>query len=506
MVMHVRAPRSPFVSLGISRAPRSLGRCTILQARPVPPTPHSYYDQVQPTETALSGKGSLKDALTTFAMERVSIRVLYNKYELLGGSKKALLATLQFFEDLEVACSRRLQQAPAAVDDDAAPVPTGSLTIPLALERGPEKGAQFLHSNGEAGEAFLFNSRPVFRVLAQGAKKIVEPVICITFFGAAVILTGLRLSDLVTVHCRDKGEGGAEKIAVEGAKVEGGGIDDEDAWITDDGSFGSENDIEDKGQAEQKNQVTGKGERKERPDDHDVSEKENSAAAVDVDEKVNAPGMTRIEKEGIANGRARSEGLRKKDIGPATEEAEANEQQLDSSNFDVERALAQLRAGDIGAANAEPLTPTWLVYAREQARAGLLGQDDFDDLTHARPPPSNLLPHFKALARAAQISARRKATTKMPNAKPGTPQKRRGRARKVPNKPLARSLRSPRASPLIVNKARFDLTPRRPQAHTRGSSNTPPSAPSARTARHRRKSGHASTFSQYYLQSIENST
>jgi hypothetical protein len=81
--------------------------------------------------------------------------------------------------------------------------------IPLALERGPDKVAQFLHSNGEA---LLCKSRPGLRVLAKAAKKIVKPVIYITFFGAAVILTGLRLSDLVTIGQGDTGESREIKI------------------------------------------------------------------------------------------------------------------------------------------------------------------------------------------------------------------------------------------------------------------------------------------------------
>lgn len=52
MVMHVRAPTSPSTYLGIARAPRSLGRHAILQARRATPTSRSYYHQ---TETASSG-------------------------------------------------------------------------------------------------------------------------------------------------------------------------------------------------------------------------------------------------------------------------------------------------------------------------------------------------------------------------------------------------------------------------------------------------------------------
>ena len=167
-----------------------------------------YHSGARPVSTPFStlceSKESLKDALTTFAMERVSIRVLYKKYVFLGKSKRALLAMLQVIQDIEGACSRHLEQVPAA------PAPTGRFTVPSALERGPEKLAQFLHSNGEA---FLFKSRPVFRPLAKAVKKLVEPVIYITFFGAAVILTGLRLFDLVTVDQKGKGEGGGKKIA-----------------------------------------------------------------------------------------------------------------------------------------------------------------------------------------------------------------------------------------------------------------------------------------------------
>jgi hypothetical protein len=143
-------------------------------------------------------------------MERVSIRVLYKKYELLGKSKKAIMATLQVIQDIEGACSCHLQQASAAIIEDAAPVPANHLTVPLALERGPDKVAHFCHSNGEA---LLFKSRPGLRILAKTVRKVVKPVIYITFFGAAVILTGLRLSDLVTLSQRDKGEGGEKKIA-----------------------------------------------------------------------------------------------------------------------------------------------------------------------------------------------------------------------------------------------------------------------------------------------------
>lgn len=173
-----------------------------------------YHSGARPVSTPFStlreNKESLKDALTAFAMERVSIRVLYKKYEFLGKSKRALLATIHVIQDMEVACSRHLQQAPTAIDDDDdAPVPAGTFTVPLALERVPEKVAQFLHSNGEA---LLFKSRPVFRVLAKAGKKIVKPVVFITFFGAAVILTGLRLSYIVTVSQRDKGEGGEKKM------------------------------------------------------------------------------------------------------------------------------------------------------------------------------------------------------------------------------------------------------------------------------------------------------
>lgn len=177
-----------------------------------------YHSGARPVSTPFStlceNKESIKDALTAFAMERVSIRVLYKKYEFLGKSKRALLATLlatlDVIQDIEVACSRHLQQAPAATNGDATPVPAGRLTVPLALERGPEKVAQFLHSNGEA---LLFKSRPVFRALARAGKKVVKPVVFITFFGAAVILTGLRLSNIVTISQRDKGEGGEKKIA-----------------------------------------------------------------------------------------------------------------------------------------------------------------------------------------------------------------------------------------------------------------------------------------------------
>jgi hypothetical protein len=172
-----------------------------------------YHSGARPISTPFSilceNKESLKDALTAFAMERVSIRVLYKKYEFLGTSKRALLATLQIIQDMEVACSRHLQQAPVAINDVPAPVPAGRLTVSLALELGPEKVAQFLHSNGKA---LLFKSRPVFRVLSKAGKKIVKPVVFITFFGAAVILTGLRLSDIVTVSQRDKDEGGEKKI------------------------------------------------------------------------------------------------------------------------------------------------------------------------------------------------------------------------------------------------------------------------------------------------------
>lgn len=172
-----------------------------------------YHSGVKPVSTPFltlrENKGSLKDTLTAFAMERVSVRVLHKKYEFLGKSKRALLATLQVIQDIEGACSRQLQQAPAVINDDAAPVPAGPLTVPLALERGPDKVAQFLQSNGEA---LIFESRSGLRVLSKAVKKIVKPVIYITFFSAAVILTGLRLSDLVTVSQRDKGQGG-KKIA-----------------------------------------------------------------------------------------------------------------------------------------------------------------------------------------------------------------------------------------------------------------------------------------------------
>jgi hypothetical protein len=175
---------------------------------------HAFYHSgarpvATPFSTLRGKKGSLKDALSAFAMERVSIRVLYKKYELLGKSKRALSTTLRVIQDIEEACSRHVQQALVAINEDAAPAPAGRLTIPLALKRGPDKVAQFLHSNGEA---LLFKSRPGLRVLAKAAKKIVKPVIYITFFGAAVIFTGLRLSDLVTVGQGDTGEGGEKKI------------------------------------------------------------------------------------------------------------------------------------------------------------------------------------------------------------------------------------------------------------------------------------------------------
>ena len=173
-----------------------------------------YHSGARPVSTPFStlceSKESLKDALTTFAMERVSIRVLYKKYVYLGKSKRALLAMLQVIQDIEGACSRHLEQVPAAINDDAASFPVGRFMVPFALERGPEKVAQFLHSNGEA---LLFKSLPVLRPLAKAVKKIVKPVIYVTFFGAVVILTVLRLSDLVTVDQRGKGEGGEKKIA-----------------------------------------------------------------------------------------------------------------------------------------------------------------------------------------------------------------------------------------------------------------------------------------------------
>jgi hypothetical protein len=74
-----------------------------------------------PFLTIRGKNGSLKDALSAFAMERVSIRVLYKKYELLGKSKRALLATvtLRVIQGIEGACSRHLQQAPVAMNEGA---------------------------------------------------------------------------------------------------------------------------------------------------------------------------------------------------------------------------------------------------------------------------------------------------------------------------------------------------------------------------------------------------
>jgi len=159
----------------------------------------SYHSQAEPVPasflTLWERKGSVKTALSAFAMEQISIPLFYKKYEILGRSKQVLSATVNVIQDFEATCDRYLQQAPAVIIDDPVAAPGGRFIIRLGFEQEPEKAAQFY-----------------FRALAKGAKKTIIPMMEVTFVGAAVILTGFRLSGLVTLEKRDKGKSGAQKI------------------------------------------------------------------------------------------------------------------------------------------------------------------------------------------------------------------------------------------------------------------------------------------------------